>query len=130
MAALTDPQLVAVIKKYRALPVFLGIDIQSVDQPDAIGDTMLHIASFLGARDDVNVLLSHGARVNGVGDMGFTPLHSAAMKGRLEVVELLLSKGANPNLRNEWGDTPAETAAKGAHRDVAKVLAARTVGRR
>jgi len=121
-----SPELLAVISKYRDHPEFLGIDIVDVNQPGAVDDTLLHIASRSGSVDDVKVLVSSGARVNAPGDMGFTALHFAAMKGRVDLVELLLAMGADPTVENEWGEVPAETAAKGGHQDVAKALASRT----
>lgn len=52
------------------------------------------------------LLLSAGAEVNAVGDMGETPLHIAVRRGQPRVVELLLAYGADINVGSEFGPTP------------------------
>lgn len=71
------------------------------------GDTLLHWACHLKAREAVEVLLSTGADVNARGHFGRTPLQAAVTDCPAEearpVVEVLLAAGADPRLRNEGG---------------------------
>ena len=112
----------AIRRKYSGHPEFLGIEIVDVNQPGAVGDTLLHIAARTGQLNDVIDLLACGADANRAGDMGFTPLHQAAMKGRVEVMKLLLKAGARREIKNEWDQTAVDVAEIGGHSDVVALL--------
>lgn len=58
------------------------------------GWTALMLAAYTGRREIVELLLRHGARVNGRDHYRRTPLMAAAMAGRAEVAALLLAHGA------------------------------------
>jgi ankyrin repeat protein len=98
-----DQGLATVIEKYERYPQFLGIEITDVNQRAAMNDTMLHFAAELGSTEDIDVLVTSGAEVNAVGDIGNTPLHGAALMGKVAAARRLLELGANPTLRNELG---------------------------
>jgi ankyrin repeat protein len=117
-----DAKLVAVIEKYRFHPEFLGIDLVDPNQPGAVDDTLLHLAARTGAVEDIEVLVSCGARVNVVGDLGNTPLHQAAMSGQEDSVTLLLRLGADPNLQNEFNQTALQVAELGGHERIVRIL--------
>lgn len=117
-----DAKLAAVIEKYRSHPQFLGIDLVDPNQPGAVDDTLLHLAAQTGAVEDIEVLVSCGARVNVLGDLGNTPLHQAAMCGQEDSVRLLLRLGADPNLLNEFNQTALQVAELGGHEHVVRVL--------
>lgn len=106
--------------------------VQSRENGDHDGDTVLHKAASLGEVQDVHDLLRLGADVNAAGDMGYTPLHGAAMAGHTKVVEVLIDAGANISIRSEFGETPVETAVRNGHEDLARKLrrAAKLSGRR
>jgi hypothetical protein len=53
----------------------------------------------------VEVLLAHGAQVNGRDQGGGTPLMSAAVWGDEDTMSVLLAHGADPNLEDEDGET-------------------------
>jgi uncharacterized protein len=110
-----DEKLAAVIQRYRAHPEFLGIEITDLNQPGAVDDTLLHWAARTGAIDEIELLLSSGARVNAVGNLGNTPLHQAAMGGNSIWVQKLLQHGADQTLPNEFGQTLLELAELGGH---------------
>jgi uncharacterized protein len=117
-----NEKLAAVIEKYRSHPEFLGIDIVDPNQPGAVDDTLLHLAARTGAVEDIEVLVSSGARVNVAGDPGNTPLHQAAMSGQAGSVRKLLQHGADPNLRNEYRQTALQVAGLGGHDRVVAIL--------
>jgi CubicO group peptidase (beta-lactamase class C family) len=56
-------------------------------------------AAGMGNLDDIEMLLSHGADVNTIGDLGLTALHKATMSGRKDAVDLLIKKGADTNIK-------------------------------
>lgn len=117
-----DPKLAAVIEKYRLHPQFLGMNIESVSDAGAMGDTMLHLAVEMGATEDIEILIASGAAVNAIGDIGNTPLHSAALIGKVPVAETLLELGADPSLKNEFGETAADVAKIGGYDKLAEIL--------
>lgn len=115
-------QLAMVYKKYSGHPEFLGVAITDPNQSGALDSTLLHIAAETGAREDIQILIAAGARVDAIGDLGNTPLHAAAMMGQVESVKLLLEHGANKNLTNEFGQTPVAVAEIGEKDSVVKFL--------
>lgn len=69
------------------------------------GDTELHMAAFLGLKEDVARLMKLGAPLEARNASGETPLHCAVDKSRTAVVEFLISAGADVNARTE-GENP------------------------
>ena len=57
------------------------------------------------------LLLQHGADINGRNRDGNTPLHLAAFLGRAETAELLINNGADVNTKNGDGATPIDILA-------------------
>jgi ankyrin repeat protein len=76
-------------------------------------------------QNDIQTLVTAGADVNIVSDLGNTPLHSAAMSGQTEAVKLLLEVGANPSLKNEFNQVPADVAELGGYREITDLLTGR-----
>jgi ankyrin repeat protein len=103
------------LDRYRSHPDFLGVDLQDVNQPGAVDDCPLHIASRMIDLDQVALLVDLGADVNARGDLGYTPLHYAAMKGNWPVAVLLIGHGARIGETNEFGETPTDVARLGGH---------------
>jgi ankyrin repeat protein len=116
------PELVAIIEKYNHYPEFLGIEIYSVNQPGALDNTLLHLATWIGAIDDMQILISSGADVNSAGDLENTPLHLASMKGRGDAVVLLLESKADVMRQNQFGQTPDRVADLAGHGDLSALL--------
>jgi ankyrin repeat protein len=127
----------------------LGLDPDSADPQ---GDTVLMIASRLGHKDVVQVLIgrAHVTRISAHGDTalnfaalgghleivkllvengapvsvstGWSPLHYAAFENRPAVIKYLLSKDAKKDALAPNGFTPLMLAARNGHLDAAIVL--------
>ncbi|KAK4226460.1 hypothetical protein QBC38DRAFT_510370 [Podospora fimiseda] len=74
------------------------------------GQTLMHLASYLGFRRFVNALLARGANPDARDRGGYTPLHIAALRGQLNIVSLLLAEGADPTMRTLAGVTATDIA--------------------
>ncbi|KAG8298963.1 Oxysterol-binding protein- protein 1 [Homalodisca vitripennis] len=68
-----------------------------------LGWTPLHLASYFGHKEVVELLLDHGADINAVNDTGDTPLHKASFIGREDLVLMLLERNADVNIHNGEG---------------------------
>lgn len=91
----------------------------------------LHLASRLGKKDIVNLLIQAGARVgskNSDGGTSSTPVYAAAVAGHTDVVQLLINNGANLTNFNDGGNTILEATMSRGHRDTVQALL-RTLGR-
>lgn len=89
------------------------------------GWTPLHLASYFGHRDVMEVLLHRNANVNAVNDNGDTPLHKATFIGREDIVMLLLQNNADVNIINGEGRLPRNmTPASEVGKEITKLLRA------
>ncbi len=77
------------------------------------GFTALHLATYFGYDDAVEVLLAHGADARAVSrnPMQLTALHSAATAHRHVIAATLLKHGADPDAIQAGGFTPLHSAA-------------------
>ncbi|MCY4567665.1 MAG: ankyrin repeat domain-containing protein, partial [Candidatus Poribacteria bacterium] len=66
-------------------------------------------AAVMGQTEAAELLLQHGANVNGRNRDDNTALHLAVCLGRAETVELLLRSGADVKAKNDDGATPVNT---------------------
>lgn len=98
--------LIEVFQAYEDHIDFENVELTGVNQRGSCDDTVLHLASFRGEAEDVEVLLANGADVNIKGDLGYTPLHNAAAQDNVDVIKVLLISGANPYIVCEYGKTP------------------------
>jgi ankyrin repeat protein len=85
----------------------ISIDTRTVD-----GDTLLHRAIQRGRLDFARVLVSLGADVNAIGDMGNTAAHYLAEEHVFDesFFRFLVERGAKIETRNEFGMSVAEWA--------------------
>ena len=82
--------------------------IASVHDVGTMDETLLNLAVINQAREDVLLLIQHGADVNKQGEMGFTPIQNACFNGNVAILEILLANGANPDIKNELGNKAAD----------------------
>uniref|UniRef100_A0A672ZP70 Uncharacterized protein n=1 Tax=Sphaeramia orbicularis TaxID=375764 RepID=A0A672ZP70_9TELE len=91
----------------------LGVDACSlINEPNAYGNTPLHVACYNGQDVVVNELIECGANVNQVNEKGFAPLHfTAASRHGALCLELLVCNGADVNIKSKDGKTPLHMTA-------------------
>ncbi len=71
-----------------------------MNEPNAYGNTPLHVACYNGQDVVVNELIECGANVNQVNEKGFAPLHfTAASRHGALCLELLVGNGADVNIK-------------------------------
>lgn len=99
----------------RLTEVQRSCQLHSWDELCRAGENPLRIAADDGDEMLCEVLLDHGAPVNGF-DKGHAPLHSAAMMGRTPVCYLLWSSGADLDLPRPCDGRLAEQLALEADR--------------
>jgi hypothetical protein len=105
-----NPLMMALMRKRRKITKFLIEQGAEVNLTDEANQSPLDFACcFSGDRDMVELLLKHGARIEGNGH-GETPLHQATRSGELGLVQVLLQHGANPNSKDGFGLTPLDYA--------------------
>merc|ERR1712233_47839 len=85
--------------------------------------TPLHLASWMGKRDVVDLLLEQDVcdqkvNVNVADKYGCTLLHYAAQGGHSEITENLLKKGGNIGAVCNRGETPLDIASRCGHSDL------------
>ena len=70
------------------------------------GCTLLHVATWWGWRNVVQLLLEEGADCNKPAYNGWTPLHVAASRGHKDLFKFLLERGADSDKADLDGRTP------------------------
>lgn len=85
--------------------------------------TPLHAVAIFGNVEVAEVLLRHGADVNGLSFLSDTPLHIAAMNGHLRLMQVLIDHGADVNSRDrKSGETPLHRTVGGRRLRAAELL--------
>lgn len=82
----------------------------------------LHAASEGAKRETVELLLRHGADVNGVGGMYGTALEAACHYGYEPTVRVLLAAGADVNLQGGYHGDALQAAARYGRMELVKIL--------
>jgi ankyrin repeat protein len=82
----------------------------------------LLVASLLGFKEAVKILLDSGAEVDARSEDRRTPLMLAASKGNKEIVKMLLDAGADPALTDRTGETAESLASSQGFTEVAAML--------
>ena len=86
------------------------------------GWTDLALASYLGVKQVVQMLLDEGANVNLQGGEYGTALQAASAGGHSEVVQMLLDNGADVNLQSGKYGTALHAASGNGHEAVVQLL--------
>lgn len=96
-----------------------GADINTVNH---FGQTPLMIASMLGNREIVQLMLDYDADLNFYDNKGLTALMLASRNGQSDIVELLLNVGADINRQDKRGMTALMHAASFGHQRTVEVI--------
>ncbi len=104
---MTYPLAMAVGKSGRSLQIadMLIKAGANIDQGDAHGKTVLHLAARFGYPRFAAMLIKKGASSDATDKDGQTPLFDAAYSGSGDIVALLLKSGANANATDHEGRT-------------------------
>lgn len=90
-----------------------------------LGWSPLHLATYFGHKDVMEILLHRDADIDAINDNGDTPLHKAAFIGREDIVMLLLQNNADVNIINGEGRLPRDmTPASEIGKEINKLLRA------
>jgi hypothetical protein len=81
---------------------------EAFSYPTSCGQTLLHLAAFLGFPSLLNFLVTRGVDLDARDKSGYTALHFAALVSSEECVRTLLEAGADSEIVNAFGKTPAE----------------------
>lgn len=82
----------------------------------------LHIATWIGNLELMQLFLDYGADINSLNRNGETPLAIAAFRGNKSAFDFLIKKGAKVNLQEELQWSPLHYAAFNGHIELAKEL--------
>ena len=89
---------------------------------DSNGNTSLHVASYFGHKEVVELLLQQKADIEAKNKNGKTSLYLVAENGNKEIAKLLLAHQADALAKDEHGKTPLHRAAEKGHQEVAELL--------
>ena len=81
---------------------------EAFSYPTSSGQTLLHLAAFLGFPSLLKFLVKHGVDLDSRDKSGYTALHFAALSNSRECARALLEAGADKEIVNALGKTPAE----------------------
>lgn len=112
-----------IFRKIERVPDYAGRKIHSVHDKNGYGDTPLHIVSYWGDVEAIQILFDAGANLNEKGESGYTPLHCAAEQNRPDAIVKLIELGS-VNLVDDNGDTPLSLAQSLGNTEVINVLQA------
>ncbi|KAF9478815.1 hypothetical protein BDN70DRAFT_879522 [Pholiota conissans] len=93
-------------------PHSIATDV-AISHPSPTGQTLLHLAAFVGFSSLTSFLIKHGADLDARDRNGYTALHFAALARSQECAIALLEAGADPEIVNSRGKTPEEIASPG-----------------
>jgi ankyrin repeat protein len=87
----------------------IGRNVDESDR-DALHQTTLSTASWVGNLEVAQLLIKYGVDVNSASGIGETPLHAASRFRHLDTVHLLLDYGADVNAKQMDGGTASHLA--------------------
>jgi hypothetical protein len=97
----------------KSVPISDAISYQTLS-----GQTLLHLASFLGFENLVKWLIAHEVDLDARDRNGYTPLHFAAVAKAVGCARVLVEAGADLEIVNVLGKTPAQVAPNGFFGDI------------
>ena len=90
----------------------------AISHANSSGQTLLHLATFLGFASVVEFLIGHDIDMDARDRNGFTALHFAALGKSSACARLLIEGGAALDIVNALDQTPAEIAPAGLFEDL------------
>jgi hypothetical protein len=93
-----------------AVDDFSSTPATSASDRGAYDDYPLHKVALWGDTEAAEILLDHGADIDGLGEDDETALHRAVVGRKPEMIRLLLSRGANADIKNRYGESAREDA--------------------
>lgn len=99
-----------------------NLDMDSVEETDENGNTILHYCVEDGAYDFIDALVYCGADPNAKNKDGDTPMHIAAIKDLGKIMELLIEFGGEVNIKNNHQRTALNLATASKARSVLEVI--------
>jgi ankyrin repeat protein len=102
----------------------LDHDASAIEAYSSDGWTALHLASFFGSQDAVELLLERGADAGVLSQnaMHNTPLNAASAGGKTDIAKLLLSHAAPVNAQQAGGFTALHAAAYQGNAELTRAL--------
>ena len=95
----------------------------SINMPTKFEESPLHIASFHGHDEIVQLLLASGAAINQCDTKKRTALNIASYLGNMSVVKILLQHdGVNTRLKDCFGQDPRDSAEDGGREEIVQIL--------
>jgi uncharacterized protein len=91
---------------------------EAVSLQTTCGQTLLHLASFLGFDHLVQWLIDHDVDLDSRDRNGWTPLHFASSAKMITCARALIQAGADVEIVNARGETPADIAPDGFFGDI------------
>jgi ankyrin repeat protein len=91
-----DERVRELLEKVGSVPDFCGVNFNSINATNALGDNALHCVCVWGDLAATKLLVEHGIDIHQRGEFGFTPLRVAVDFGYSEIAAFLISSGADP----------------------------------
>ncbi|KAI8131345.1 hypothetical protein DUD61_004999 [Geotrichum candidum] len=82
-----------------------------IDDTDAAGWTLAHIAASIGSVSVLEALLPYDPDLTATSNNGQIPLHLAVSKGHTQLASLLISKQRSVGVKDKFGQAPLHRAA-------------------
>lgn len=90
--------LTELLEKIKGVPDFYGVQFDSVNDTNALGDNALHCVCVWGDINAAKLLIEQGINIDQPGEGGFTPLNLALDFGHQELASYLISAGADTSV--------------------------------
>jgi len=97
-------------------------DAIDVNGRDSLNRTALHLCSWSGNCECINLLIKAGCDIHAVAQDETNALHFAAMKGNVECAKILIDAGLRVNAKDRKGMNALILASSNRHKDMVEML--------
>ena len=118
---LSEPSKIASVPKLSDQHQLMGAEEVDPSRTLSLDDQLINAAGF-GDNALVEKLLSEGANINSMDQVGMTPIAKASAKGQRTTVLILLRKGADKQIRDKAGKAALDHASENGHESIANIL--------